>query len=234
MTMDAAGRLFSFPYSLSMAMSLVACDRAWRLVLCANAWSAFINLVLVACFACFPWQQWKGQCRGLVHRREFPSRKAKQLFLAPKTISPDPPLPHQFLLSNFFAPNPNPNPWSIMGNVDTDCFQGWQLCCTGASLESTNTSPTLGVWLSCQWKIDSLAKITSMLCVFTWQRWRWPWRPPGQYGASTQSTRPMAASSGFAQSHQYTPSGGVPRVVSSRRNGHCNCRWFCYVLLHCR
>ncbi len=51
--------------------------------------------------------------------------------------------------------------------------------------------------------------------VLTRRRWRWPWHPLGRYNASTH---PMAASSGFAWSHLYSPSGDVPRAVSSWRH----------------
>ncbi len=56
---------------------------------------------------------------------------------------------------------------------------------------------------------------------------RWPWRPPGRYGTST---RPMAASSGFAWSHRYAPSGDMPRAVSPWRHGCRNCRRIRYIV----
>ena len=60
------------------------------------------------------------------------------------------------------------------------------------------------------------------------RRRRWPWRPPGQYGAST---RPVAAFRGFTWSHQYAPSGDVPRAVFPLRHGHHNRRWICYIFI---
>jgi hypothetical protein len=65
-----------------------------------------------------------------------------------------------------------------------------------------------------------------VLC-FTQRRWRWPWRPPGRYNAST---RPMVAYSGFTWSHRYTPSGDVPRSVSPWQHGHHNRRQIRYIL----
>jgi hypothetical protein len=59
------------------------------------------------------------------------------------------------------------------------------------------------------------------------RRRRWPWRPPGQYGAST---RPMAAFRGFAWSHWCAPSGDVPSAVLPRRHDHRICRRICYIL----
>ncbi len=59
-----------------------------------------------------------------------------------------------------------------------------------------------------------------------WQR-RWPWRPPGQYGASTC---PVAAFRGFAWSHRYAPLGDVPHAIFPLRHGHHNRRRTCYIL----
>ncbi len=64
--------------------------------------------------------------------------------------------------------------------------------------------------------------------MFSSWRWRrWPWRPPGRYGASTL---PVAAFRGFAWSHRYAPSGDVPRAVSTSRHGRRNCCRICYIL----
>jgi hypothetical protein len=65
-----------------------------------------------------------------------------------------------------------------------------------------------------------------VLC-YTQRRWRWSWRPPGQDGVST---RPMVAYSGFAWSHQYAPSGDMPRSVSPRRHGCHNRHRFHYIV----
>ncbi len=73
----------------------------------------------------------------------------------------------------------------------------------------------------------SLGKKYNKCCVFTRWRRRWPWRSSGRYNAST---RPMAAYSGFAWSHQYALLGNVPRVVSPRRHGRRNHRQICYIV----
>jgi hypothetical protein len=71
-------------------------------------------------------------------------------------------------------------------------------------------------------------KLCFVLC-FTQRQRRWPWHPPGQYGASTH---PMALSSGFAWSHRYALSGDVHRGVSSQRHGRPNRHRIRYIVLH--
>ncbi len=61
-----------------------------------------------------------------------------------------------------------------------------------------------------------------------------PWRPPGQYGVGTC---PLAASSGFAWSHECAPLGNVHCPVSPQLHGDQNRRQFACIFgnrrFHC-